>query len=344
VAVPSNGSLNMSGLAKEKLFDDYNSSSTPIGPIYMSDLVTGGNSSGSAQTYDFTNPNSGLFPDNLTPHAFSEWYGYNHDSWFERFYPEIYTGNEDLNQSPSIDPLVLDATGDDFFDQLRWRYFDIELPSEWQGLYIRPKVLFFQSNQDFRNDVAISTQWVWLTEDKSGYSQAFNQDGYSGVGFTGNNFGQRESGATALPADDPNIERVWEDIPSAVTNTNNKWCIETIETPSNGTGPAEDPMYMSDPINSPSSPNYRGVRWYQIGEETSNRAPYFYYESSGAYSVPQHKWFRYKDAVQVPQGVRYLSFAYSAWSEDGAIDFINDYLKVFLEVEDFGITPPPTFG
>jgi len=58
MAVPSSGSLNMSGLAKEKLFDDYSSSSTPIGPIYMSDLVTGGNSSGSAETYDTTNTSS----------------------------------------------------------------------------------------------------------------------------------------------------------------------------------------------------------------------------------------------------------------------------------------------
>ena len=338
MAVPSNGSLNMSGLAKEKLFDDYNSSSTAIGPIYMSDLVTGGNSSGSAQSYDVTNTSSPFFPDNLTPHAFGEWYGYNHDAQaqtgfgyyelFERAYPLLFTaGSYALNP----DPIVRAATGG---QDPRWRSFDLPVPSEWANMFIRPQALFYQSNQDFRNDVALSAQWVWLDSSKEFISTAFS---LSETGYPSPNTGQKEDGQ-AFPLDDPEANRSWKNITSLINN--NEWSIETLETPSNGTGPEEDPFYGPDP----STVQDRGVRWYQVGGEMENRPRYFYYESSGAYTPPQHKWWRYENPVQVPSGARYLSFAYSAWSEDGAIDFENDYLKVWIELVDMGIAPPPTFS
>lgn len=343
MAVPSSGSLNMSGLAKEKLFDDYNSSGTPIGPIFMSDLVTGGNSSGSALSYDTTNTNSISYPDNVTPHRFSEWFGYDHDAQvqtgfghyevFTREYPELFTGFGSANP----DGIVIDASEDEFVTEFRWRFVDVQIPVDWRGLYIRPEALFYQSNQDFRNDVALSGHWVFLSSDKSQFASAFNIEG---TGFPAGNTGQKEIGQ-AFPLDDPEANRSWQDITSLINN--NEWSIETLETPSNGTGPREDPAYISDPFAPPFSIG-RGTRWYQEGGEQSNRRRYFYYESSGSYTPPQHKWWRYKNPVQVPSWASYISFCYSAWSEDGAIDFQNDYLKVWLELVDFGITPPPTFS
>ena len=178
MAVPSSGSLNMSGLAKEKLYDDYNSSSTAIGPIFMSDLVTGGNSSGSAESYDATNTSSSSFPNNATPHAFSEWYGYNHDAtvgpafgYYEMFLREgfqLYTGVEpEYSGFDSPDPTVVDANP--FGGPTRWRWFSIDLlnpsaPAQFpEGTLIRPQMLFADFNgPNLRNDVAISGDWLYL--------------------------------------------------------------------------------------------------------------------------------------------------------------------------------------
>jgi len=80
MAVPSSGTLSMLGLSKEKVHDDYSSSSGITNPISMYDLVNGGNTNGSGNSYDVTNQQSGSRPDTVVPHAFSEWYGYDHDA------------------------------------------------------------------------------------------------------------------------------------------------------------------------------------------------------------------------------------------------------------------------
>lgn len=80
MAVPASGELEMGSLALEKLYDDYNSGSPISGQVSMYDLVYGGNTNGSGNSYDTTNLNSPSFPDDVAPHSFSEWYSYDHDA------------------------------------------------------------------------------------------------------------------------------------------------------------------------------------------------------------------------------------------------------------------------
>jgi hypothetical protein len=80
MAVPGSGQLDMLKLAREKVYDDYNSSSSITAPISMYDLVNGGNTNGSGHSYDTTNQQSASRPDTVTPHAMSEWRNYDHDA------------------------------------------------------------------------------------------------------------------------------------------------------------------------------------------------------------------------------------------------------------------------
>lgn len=74
MAVPdSPNSLSMQGLAREKQFDDYNSTSTPYTPISLLDLAE------TFVNFEATNTNGVDYPDETKPHAMSEWYGYDHD-------------------------------------------------------------------------------------------------------------------------------------------------------------------------------------------------------------------------------------------------------------------------
>ena len=71
--VPSLGALSMRGLAREKQFDDYSSTSTPYTPISLLDLAE------TFVNFDGTNTNGVNYPNSTKPHAMSEWYGYDHD-------------------------------------------------------------------------------------------------------------------------------------------------------------------------------------------------------------------------------------------------------------------------
>lgn len=382
MAVPSSGQLDMSGLAKEKLFDDYNSSSTPTGPIFMSDLVTGGNSSGSALSYDTTNTSSASFPNNTTPHEFSEWYGYDHDTavgtpigYYEMFLRQgfqLYTGIESQYSGiVSPDPTVV--TANPFGGPTRWRWFSIDLlnsnaPAQFpQGTLIRPQMLFADFNgPNLRNDVAISGDWLYL--DANGQVVDFepflnldSPDTYSEfypryTGFTvrpykyPSNIGQKSISVSG-DATQPTSTITWQDLSYGVeTQTGGTWNYNLGTTPSNGTGP-EDNVYL-DP--------YRGgsfAVWVQgtivdpenpffdPNPQTNNG--HFYYEASSGFTSPNYSWFRWKTPTYVPANARYLTFAYCAWSEDGPSTFAIDYLKGFIEVVDpseFNITPPPTFS
>ena len=79
MAVPGSGEIHMKGLHNEKVNDDYNHSSDPGGAVTMHDLVNGGNSQGSAVSYEATNTSGDNEPNTSTPHAFNEWYSYDHD-------------------------------------------------------------------------------------------------------------------------------------------------------------------------------------------------------------------------------------------------------------------------
>ena len=79
MAVPSSGTLSMLGFAREKVYDNYSSTSTPTAPYSMYDLVNGGNTHGSGVSFDTTNTSSPSYPDTSTPYQMSEWYSYDHD-------------------------------------------------------------------------------------------------------------------------------------------------------------------------------------------------------------------------------------------------------------------------
>ena len=78
--VPSSGAISQRGLAREKIYDNYSSGSAVTGSIHMYDLVNGGSSAGSGVSYEATNTASSSYPNTSTPHAFSEWRSYDHDT------------------------------------------------------------------------------------------------------------------------------------------------------------------------------------------------------------------------------------------------------------------------
>ena len=72
MAVPSSGTLSLRGLGREKVYDNYSSTSNLIN-VSLSNLATG-------TGYDSTNAASTSKPNSTTPHSMSEWYGYDHDA------------------------------------------------------------------------------------------------------------------------------------------------------------------------------------------------------------------------------------------------------------------------
>ena len=75
MAVPSTGTLTMLGIAQERKFSTYGSG-TISNPILMTDLISGcGNNS-----FPALNTASASKPNTSTPHAMSEWYGYDQDA------------------------------------------------------------------------------------------------------------------------------------------------------------------------------------------------------------------------------------------------------------------------
>ena len=89
MAVPETGTLSMLGFAREKKYDNYDSTSGITGPISLADLFLGGSSFGSGENYEATNSNDPDHPEpdtqlefetnGSTPLEMSAWYGYDHD-------------------------------------------------------------------------------------------------------------------------------------------------------------------------------------------------------------------------------------------------------------------------
>jgi hypothetical protein len=109
MAVPSSGEITMLGLAREKVYDNYSSTSTPTAPYSLKDLATSGNSGGSGTSFESTNTNGKDTTGTVTtsaetnvsnnqftmngsissyggggmniviPHKMSEFHGYDHD-------------------------------------------------------------------------------------------------------------------------------------------------------------------------------------------------------------------------------------------------------------------------
>ena len=109
MAVPASGEITILGLAREKVYDNYSSTSTPTKPYSLKDLATSGNSGGSGTSFESTNTNgkdttgtvttsaetnvsNNQFTMNgsissyggggmniVVPHKMSEFHGYDHD-------------------------------------------------------------------------------------------------------------------------------------------------------------------------------------------------------------------------------------------------------------------------
>tara|TARA_R100000951_G_scaffold33195_2_gene28176 strand:- start:4 stop:519 length:516 start_codon:yes stop_codon:yes gene_type:complete len=75
MAVPSTGALTMLGIAQERKFSTYGSG-TISNPILMTDLISGGGNN----SFPALNTASASKPNTSTPHAMSEWYGYDQDA------------------------------------------------------------------------------------------------------------------------------------------------------------------------------------------------------------------------------------------------------------------------
>ena len=214
-----------------------------------------------------------------------------------------------------------------------WRaiYYDLTTNGFNAGTNIRPYVVFNQSNVDLRNDVGISEEWVFLDENFNEIQGPMWQDSDLYIPSASERFwrdnAQRSfqfvAGSTR---ENPEDVYVWHDIPFSDFNSNRinlKWNKDVGSTPTSGTGPDF-------------GVSYSGNEW--VGGSST---VYYYYEASGSgYPVPVREWFRWKNFRKIPSGAKYLTFCYNAYSEDGETDYLNDYLKVFLEA-DGGITPPP---
>ena len=80
MAVPSSGTLTLSGLASEKITDDYTDNDIGAGDeISLRDITLGGNAN-SHTTFDVTNGFSAQHPNNQASYGMSEFYSYDHDA------------------------------------------------------------------------------------------------------------------------------------------------------------------------------------------------------------------------------------------------------------------------
>lgn len=353
----------------------------PKPPIFLSDLHQGSPLPTSEfdinpkNYYDTLNTLSLNRPDNQAPYSMSEFYGYNEDygpssqngfySAFLRYGFFLFTSQD--TEAVGTFPLSYMPTDLTYFynrDDIVFERFQSNnnvRPSEWRksylvvdeyaGRFIRPNVVFYNNVAgQFRNDVCISGNWVFLDADLNVILD--NDDQPQGWDsrplYNATSVGQRGtafSGDTSLPSSVTS----WVNIPYTEDPifATNRWTINAGATQSSGTGPSYEVIFLKNKYTY--TDLYRsGVDkiedfWLSIGgvlDPNNNLSKYFYFESSG--STVGHKWFRWSDFRGVPSNAKYLTFCYSAWSNNGHLDFTNDYLEVFLESE--GIEPPPTFS
>lgn len=106
MAVPNSGELVMSKIARERIGFGYDSGSSQTNPIYMSDLhrLSGGNSSGSGNSYPAVNLNNPADerPDGSNPLRMSEFYSYEQNLTRTAFYYVYDSSNSNTACSAAI--------------------------------------------------------------------------------------------------------------------------------------------------------------------------------------------------------------------------------------------------
>ncbi len=79
MAVPSSGALSLLDMAQECAYGTWGTGSI-TNPISVRDLVAGGNSYGSGQSYPSINTSSSSYPPSSTPVTFNSFYSYDKDA------------------------------------------------------------------------------------------------------------------------------------------------------------------------------------------------------------------------------------------------------------------------
>lgn len=94
MAVPISGNeLSLLKIAREKVYDNYDSTSAVTGPISLKDVTQGGNANGSGTSFDVTNGFSPSHPDNDAAFGMQEFYSYDHDYVVAACNITYYEGN-----------------------------------------------------------------------------------------------------------------------------------------------------------------------------------------------------------------------------------------------------------
>lgn len=102
MAIPSSGTLSLRNVAREKRYNNYNTSTSPGSNLSLTNMSTG-NQFGSINTANtFANR-----PDGIAPHSMSEWYAYDHDKTLVAT-PSVSTGT--ISQSSGIVSMVGNCT------------------------------------------------------------------------------------------------------------------------------------------------------------------------------------------------------------------------------------------
>ena len=130
MAVPSSGAISMAGLAAEKLNDDYGDADFDD-VISLTDLVVGGNSNGSHESWPATNTNSSSSPNTSTPHAMSEWYGYDHDA--AASFSDSYAVSKSITTGVGQTIRIADSDGKFNFDQDDAYSFSFWVKAGWNS-------------------------------------------------------------------------------------------------------------------------------------------------------------------------------------------------------------------
>lgn len=130
MGVPSSGAISMAGLAAEKLNDDYGDADFDD-VISLTDLVVGGNSNGSHESWPATNTNSSSSPNTSTPHAMSEWYGYDHDA--AASFSDSYAVSKSLTTGVNQTIRIADSDGKFNFDQDDAYSFSFWVKAGWNS-------------------------------------------------------------------------------------------------------------------------------------------------------------------------------------------------------------------